>query len=363
MINRYIFQQIFNELIPEHKVEYMRFEDLYVNNIPSDSYDYIIMYHEMEVSNDVVFEDIHKYLKENNLPENKFILVMGDCSITESYKLFVKRNYIKKEINTLSGFFMEICVRNSFEPKYKNKVLKHISENVDKIKKKRFLSMNGRLKPHRHALIEFIGRNNLGEYIDYSLLQNNLPLDKYNFEIDVEKYVKNIDEGEDRIGWHEMKVDEDKDFHVNYVYADSKWWYAHKENLLPLYSNYNMDIVTESESNHEDKLFFTEKTLRPIYFGLPFFMIGNKGMLSRLKEFGYATYDDIIDESYDTLPTWRKRLKYATKEIRRFCQMSDSDFSNEIKKTKNNILHNVDHFFNNDFQIKRIQKQIEDIIR
>ena len=28
MINRYIFQQIFNELIPEHKVEYMRFEDL-----------------------------------------------------------------------------------------------------------------------------------------------------------------------------------------------------------------------------------------------------------------------------------------------------------------------------------------------
>jgi hypothetical protein len=36
MINRYIFQQIFNELIPEHKVEYMRFEDLYVNNIPSE---------------------------------------------------------------------------------------------------------------------------------------------------------------------------------------------------------------------------------------------------------------------------------------------------------------------------------------
>ena len=94
MHNKYIFHAMFSEFFSEYKVEYMKFEDLYVNNVPSDSCDYIIMYHEMEVSNDVVFEDIHKYLKENNLPENKFILVMGDCSITESYKLFVKRNYI-----------------------------------------------------------------------------------------------------------------------------------------------------------------------------------------------------------------------------------------------------------------------------
>ena len=360
----YSFIYILQNMFSNHELYFMTFEDIYTNNIPDKSFDYIILSHEMEVSNDVVFEDVHEYLRRVSIPENKIVLVMGDCSLNENYKKFVRKNKIKKTINTLCGYFMEICVRESFGDDYKNKVIKNVKENLGKLKNKRFISMNGRLKPHREELINFIEENNLNKHIDYSVMEYNKPLDNYNFEnVNIQKKVDKLYEGEnDRVSWDNMKKDSHTDFHINQIYADSKWWYAYKENLLPMYNNYNLDIISESESNHDDKIFFTEKTLRPLYFGLPFLLMGNKGMLKGLREMGYATYDNIFDESYDTKKNWESRFSIIVSEVKRFCEMSDKDFSNEIKKTTDNVLHNVDHFFNNDFQMNRIQQQVRDIV-
>ena len=360
----YSFINILQNMFSNHELYFMTFEDIYTNNIPDKSFDYLILSHEMEVSNDIVFEDVHEYLRRVSIPDNKIVLVMGDCSLSENYKKFVRKNKIKKTINTLHGYFMEICVRESFSDDYKNKVIKNVKKNLGKLKNKRFISMNGRVKPHREELINFIEENNLNKHIDYSVMEYNKPLDNYNFEnVDVQKKVDKLYEGEnDRVSWHNMKKNEHTDFHINQIYADSKWWYAWKENLLPMYNNYNLDIVSESESNIDDKIFFTEKTLRPLYFGLPFLLMGNKGMLKGLREMGYATYDNIFDESYDTEKNWESRLSIIVSEVKRFCEMSDKDFLNEIKKTTDNVLHNVDHFFNNDFQMNRIQQQVRDII-
>tara|TARA_S200002703_G_scaffold49730_1_gene43161 strand:+ start:1174 stop:2265 length:1092 start_codon:yes stop_codon:yes gene_type:complete len=348
-----------------HKLYFMTFEDIYTNSIPDKSFDYIILSHEMEVSNDVVFEDVHKYLRKFSIPENKLVLVMGDCSLSENYKKFVRKNKIKKTINTLNGYFMEICVRQSFGDDYKNKVIKNVKRNLGKLKNKRFITLNGKLKPHREQLINFIEKNNLNKHIDYSVMEYNKPLDNYNFEnVNVQKKVNKLyrEETNNRVSWHNMKKDQHTDFHINQIYTDSKWWFARKENLLPMYNKYNLDIVTESESNVSDKIFFTEKTLRPLYFGLPFLLMGNEGMLKGLREMGYATYDNIFDESYDTKKNWKSRLRIITSEVKRFCELSDKDFSNEIKKTTDNVLHNVDHFFNNDFQMNKIQQQVSDIV-
>lgn len=360
----YELDRLLEKMFLGHKLYFMTFEDMYTNNVPDKSFDYIILSHEMEVSNDVVFEDIHKYLRKVSIPENKLVLVMGDCSLNVNYKKFVRKNKIKKTINTLCGYFMEICIREGFGDDYKNKVIKNVKRNLGKLKNKRFISMNGRLKPHREQLINFIEKNNLNKHIDYSVMEYNKPLDNYNFEnVNVQEKVDKLYEEEDnRLSWHDMKKDSHTDFHINYVYADSKWLYAWKENLLPMYNNYNLDIVNESESNMDDKIFFTEKTLRPLYFGLPFLLMGNKGMLKGLREMGYATYDNIFDESYDTKKNWRSRFNIITSEVNRFCEMSDKDFQNEIKKTTDNVLHNVDHFFNNDFQMNRIQQQVSDIV-
>ena len=159
-----------------------------------------------------------------------------------------------------------------------------------------------------------------------------------------------------------MSKDIDKTFHLNYVYGDSKWMVPGNENLYELYKNYNIDIISESEANHDDSLFFTEKTLRPLYFGLPFLMVGNKNMLSNLQEMGYATYDNIFDESYDKLDSWVDRIEHVTSEVNRFCSMNQSEFTLQMHKATDNILHNVHHFFQNDYELKRIERKIEEIV-
>tara|TARA_B110000858_G_scaffold195815_2_gene253110 strand:+ start:86 stop:697 length:612 start_codon:yes stop_codon:yes gene_type:complete len=52
--------------------------------------------------------------------------------------------------------------------------------------------------------------------------------------------------------------------------------------------------------------FISEKTFKAIASRSPFIIFGNKGSLKRLKEWGYKTFDDFWDESYDELSSWER---------------------------------------------------------
>ena len=72
-------------------------------------------------------------------------------------------------------------------------------------------------------------------------------------------------------------------------------------NLLPVYKSTAVNIVTET-MYYENCGIITEKTLQA--FGamqLPI-IIGHKGIVSDVRRYGFDTFDDIIDNSYDTLP-------------------------------------------------------------
>ena len=57
-----------------------------------------------------------------------------------------------------------------------------------------------------------------------------------------------------------------------------------------------LSLVTESLV---DGLFFSEKTFKPIVAGQPFIILAGSGHLELLKKFGYKTFSDYWDESYD----------------------------------------------------------------
>jgi hypothetical protein len=374
MYNGYHFDKLIINHLQDYKIHFMTFEDVYAdNNIEVDSFDYIILSHEFEVSNTKLFEDLHNYFDKKLIELDKVILVMGDFSLEEKYNNFCNNNNFykyKPKLNMLSAFFMEICIRDNFEISWYLEYKKNILNDLNNIRKsyqvkpKRFLSMNGTLKPHREKFISYIKKHQLTDYIDYSELQSGMPVDEYNFNDKkikrfIEQQEKQIDT---RVDIQDMSKDIDKTFHLNYVYGDSQWKIPGQENLYQLYKNYNIDIISESEANHDDSLFFTEKTLRPLYFGLPFLMIGNKNMLSNLQEMGYATYDNIFDESYDKLDSWRDRLEHVSSEVNRFCSMNQSEFTLQMHKATDNILHNVHHFFQNDYELKRIERKLGEIV-
>jgi hypothetical protein len=67
--------------------------------------------------------------------------------------------------------------------------------------------------------------------------------------------------------------------------------------VIPDYEKYLFDIVTECTS---DTIFYSEKTLRPIFWGKPFVILAHPKQNSVLSDMGYETfpeYFDLSDES------------------------------------------------------------------
>jgi hypothetical protein len=69
-----------------------------------------------------------------------------------------------------------------------------------------------------------------------------------------------------------------------------------------------LHFVTESDySSFVDR--FTEKILKPIVMGRPFLVLGPPNILRRLRFFGFSTFSDVFDESYDQIDDPDERLQ------------------------------------------------------
>ena len=60
-----------------------------------------------------------------------------------------------------------------------------------------------------------------------------------------------------------------------------------------------VNVVTETLWDIDNCVFFTEKTLKPIYTCQPFIIVGNPYTLKKLRDYGFQTFSRWWDESYD----------------------------------------------------------------
>ena len=85
----------------------------------------------------------------------------------------------------------------------------------------------------------------------------------------------------------------------------------------------------------------------------PFMVLGNRGTLKRLKQYGYRTFDQIWDESYDDLPTWQQRADAIVKNLQQWCAKSKEQKQQDIKSVWKNILRNQYKVCNTEFDSTR----------
>jgi len=81
-----------------------------------------------------------------------------------------------------------------------------------------------------------------------------------------------------------------------------------------LYKKTFISLITET-TTFNNSIFITEKTMRAILHGHPFIILGNKGLLKRLKDLGYKTFDQWIDESYDDYDTIQEKVEIICKNL------------------------------------------------
>ena len=129
---------------------------------------------------------------------------------------------------------------------------------------------------------------------------------------------------------------------------------------LPLYSQTWFSLVNESEMSLGGVRRFTEKTIKPLFAAHPMIIAGNPGVLTLLKSYGFETFSEKINESYDNVSNKEDRLAAILEEFERLLRLSEPEISRlaadlwpvhdanmrHLESGLNNELHKEDYAIN-----------------
>ena len=93
---------------------------------------------------------------------------------------------------------------------------------------------------------------------------------------------------------------------------------------LPEYDESWFSAVTETEMRGRRSR-ITEKVIKPLVNFHPLLVLGNPGSLALVRSYGFVTFDDIFDESYDEELNPRKRFDLVYQQVARLCRADEND--------------------------------------
>lgn len=114
------------------------------------------------------------------------------------------------------------------------------------------------------------------------------------------------------------------------------------------YASCGIDVVLETLFD-DDRLYLTEKILRPIACGKPFVLAATHGSLALLQSYGFQTFGNIIDESYDNIIDPMERLQAIVDVMTGISKLSPQARQHQQAQMLKICQHNRQHFFSDEF--------------
>jgi hypothetical protein len=115
------------------------------------------------------------------------------------------------------------------------------------------------------------------------------------------------------------------------------------------YESTNIEVVLETLFD-DSRLHLTEKTLRPIAMGQPFMLAGTYGSLKYLREYGFKTFSDCWDESYDLMSDSLERMNKIIEVMKNIALMHPDEKEQMLIKAQAIADYNKQYFFSKIFQ-------------
>jgi hypothetical protein len=280
----------------------------------------------------------HEECKKYTINPQAVIYVTGNTEAENQYNDWAKKNNITEKINVIPYVVFESDVYRISEKinseDFYNKSIEYKKNNLEKIKS--FNCLQKRLRPHRIWLYNYLYRADL---LDQGLISMN----SYDYEI-------SYFEGK----WlpKELDLESQKKLPL-LVYGKNNnekpdHYYINRI-LKEVYLDTWITVVSEASFGDADQtIFLSEKLFKPISCFHPFIIAGNRGSLQKLKEMGYETFENYIDESYDVLPTFN-RLDAVIKSLENFCKVEDK--LSWFESMKGVLEHNYNTFVKNSKEI------------
>ena len=277
-------------------------------------------------------KNILKFLDSNKINRNKFIF--SNCN-----------NFIGKKINYVKSFpinpyVLQGTLDENIDCNGNTKTAPTISDiesQKEKIRPYKFLCYNrNSSRLHRLLLVSKLLKDDILDNCIVSLYENEYfnDIDRpdlfYSFEGLEFSYVD--------ITWMKKILKEKYPLRLDF---DNQQLAEQSDNFLSEASHYldsYFSLVTETSISN-DWCFITEKCIRPMVGMQPFIVFGNPHTLKTLKQFGFKTFDKIIDESYDNEFDTNLRFELAYTQVKRLNNMS----TEELHKTYYSIIDILEH--------------------
>jgi len=237
---------------------------------------------------DRIFELMHSYFKYHNIPNSNVIYLSCCPNGKELYNAYCQHNNISEKLNIeyIPWYLYSSTI-------YKSK------EYVPGRRKKKFFNLNRRMHLHRMLFVLKVFKEKLNDNF-YISFPNSQPNSKEKFlDIAMNNHLRYL---------QEYNIDENDITEFNKLLPlriDIKEWNTYplpikSEKLDVYYQNSLFSIVSETYF-FSKIIHLTEKTFKPIINRHPFIMISAPYTLRKIREFGFKTFGDIIDESYDEI--------------------------------------------------------------
>jgi hypothetical protein len=120
--------------------------------------------------------------------------------------------------------------------------------------------------------------------------------------------------------------------------------FGHIEYLIRQESLFH--LVNETVFYH-DKLHLSEKIFQPIVCKRPFLLAAAPGNLEYLRNYGFKTFGDYVDESYDLEPDPDLRMDLIVKQLIMLSKLSVAQMRSMLDDMRPILEFNKAHFFGN----------------
>lgn len=138
--------------------------------------------------------------------------------------------------------------------------------------------------------------------------------------------------------WTDLPMTLDKDQVGGFMSAS----FGHRE--YQLWQRSFLHMVNETVF-YERKLHLTEKIFKPIVSLRPFVLISAPGNLQYLRSYGFMTFSDWIDESYDFEANDDRRLAMIADEVAKLCNLPIAQLRTIHQEMMPVLEFNKKHFF------------------
>jgi hypothetical protein len=109
------------------------------------------------------------------------------------------------------------------------------------------------------------------------------------------------------------------------------------------------------------RLHLTEKTFKAIALEMPFVLVAPAGSLEYLRSYGFRTFADVFDESYDTEIDDTRRIERVTDLLRDINSLPLRERQDLHRACLSAVEHNWQHFYHGGFE-KILWKELQDML-